>query len=220
MAQTGKPLPHQILNGVRLAGVIGLVLGALFAVLDSELRVVSAVRNGSFSGYLAGLGELIAVGLLRCTVGLWSRAAQVLGAKGARVSAAGSLRCSSSLRLRSAVAGLFMCSDRANSGTPSASSASLFAAYARPCDRVKDVIRADDRSGRGSTSAVVFRARESWKPGAVIGRPRWALPGPEMTSATTRERSNRPRVSAFQLRSALRLWRFPVRAAGRPRASE
>lgn len=90
MAQTGKPLPHQILNGVRLAGVIGLVLGALFAVLDSELRVVSAVRNGSFSGYLAGLGELIAVGLLLwCTVGMWSRAIAAVSFLGALKGAIG-----------------------------------------------------------------------------------------------------------------------------------
>jgi hypothetical protein len=71
----GKPVGQQLLSGIRLTGVIGLILLALFVLFDGELRTAGAIRAGSLVTCIAGLIELVAVGvLLWLTAGTWSRA--------------------------------------------------------------------------------------------------------------------------------------------------
>jgi hypothetical protein len=84
-----RPLA-QLVGGLRLTGVIGLVLVGLFALFDGELRVVRAIQIGSASSCSVGSSELVGVCiLLWLTVGTWSRGIAAVAFLGALKSAVG-----------------------------------------------------------------------------------------------------------------------------------
>ena len=85
-----KPLGKQLLHGLRLTGVIGLVLLALFILFDGELRIARAIQLGSATSCFVSLSELLVVSLLLwSTVGVWSQAMAAVAFLGAIKGAVG-----------------------------------------------------------------------------------------------------------------------------------